>query len=88
MARTRASLPDPSSVGFFVMLLAACALIAVNSVVTTAVYNAMQNGAPWLKNPRFGQPILFFAPLILLIVELWLASIVSRMLWRPRDSAS
>ena len=78
MTISKASLPDPSGLGFFVTLLVICVLIIVNSVATSTVFAGVENsGVEWLKNPRVGQPLLFLIPLLLLVIELWLASIVA-----------
>lgn len=83
MPRVRASLPDPSGIGFFVMLLAICALVALNSVATTAIYYLLSaSGLSWLQNARLGQPLLLLGPLILLTIELWLGSALRAMLLR------
>jgi hypothetical protein len=80
MPRTQANLPDPSGIGFFVLLLLICVLILANSILTTALFQAFSAGT-WLKEPRLSQPLLFLAPLILLSMELWVGSFLAR-LWR------
>ena len=84
MARTQASLPEPSRIGFFVLLLVICTLILVNSILTTVIFQvAWQNGPRWLKEPRLSQPVLFLAPLLLLSIELWIGSHLGRRWRRP-----
>lgn len=84
MPRTQASLPDPSGIGFVVLLAMICCLILVNSIITTAFFQVFLNGEiRWLKEPRLAQPLLFLAPLFLLSIELWIGSLVSRLWTRP-----
>lgn len=84
MAKTQASLPDPSGIGFFVLLLVICVLILINSILTTALFHVFSSSGPgWLKEPRLSQPLLFLAPLILLSLELWAGSRLGR-LWISR----
>jgi hypothetical protein len=86
MAKVRASLPEPSGIGFFLSLLAICVLIAANSVITSIVFAVFRDTNRWLANPRFGQPFLFFGPLLLLVVQLWLASLFWGFLRRRRSA--
>jgi hypothetical protein len=82
---SRASLPDPSGYGFFLSLLLLCVLVAINGVLTTSFFTVFaRSGIKWLDNPRFGQPILFSAPLLMLVAQLWLASLVGGYLRRRR----
>jgi hypothetical protein len=84
MPRTQASLPEPSRIGFFVLLLVICVLILINSIVTTAIFHGVSASGPrWLKEPRLSQPLLFLAPLVLLSVELWIGSLLGRLWRRP-----
>jgi hypothetical protein len=84
MARTQASLPEPSRIGFFTLLLVICTLILVNSILTTGVFHLIGSGrARWLTEPRLAQPLLFLAPLLLLSLELWLGSVLNRFWFRP-----
>jgi hypothetical protein len=84
MSRTQASLPEPSRIGFFVLLLVICVLILINSILTTAIFHAVSAGGPaWLKEPRLSQPLLFLAPLVLLSLELWIGSVLGRFWRRP-----
>lgn len=84
MPRTQASLPEPSRIGFFVLLLLICFLILVNSIFTTAVFHGLSASGPrWLREPRLSQPLLFLAPLALLCLELWLGSHLGRLWRRP-----
>lgn len=86
MPRTQASLPEPSRVGFFTLLLVICVLILINSILTTGIFHAVfSNGPRWLKEPRLAQPLLFLAPLLLLSVELWIGSRLGRL--RPRSNS-
>jgi hypothetical protein len=86
MPRTQASLPQPSRIGFFVLLLLICVLILINSILTTAVFHAVSaTGVPWLKEPRLSQPLLFLVPLVLLSLELWIGSVLGRLRRRPND---
>lgn len=84
MPRTQASLPEPSQIGFFVLLLVICVLILINSIVTTAIFHAVSDDTiRWLQEPRLSQPLLFLAPLVLLSVELWIGSVLGRLWRRP-----
>jgi len=84
MARTQASLPEPSRIGFFVLLLLICVLILINSILTTAIFHAVSASGPrWLKEPRLSQPLLFLAPLVLLSFELWIGSFLARLRRSP-----
>ena len=88
MPRTQASLPEPSGIGFVVLLLLICVLIVVNSVVTSAVFQAFNAGGPrWLKEPRLAQPVLFLAPLLMLSIEIWIGSLLSRLWTRPNGDS-
>ncbi len=61
------------------MLLAICTLIALNSVVTSTLFSILrQLHFKWLEDARFGQPLLFLTPLLLLSLELWFFSILRR----------
>lgn len=85
MPRTQASLPEPSRIGFFTLLLVICALILINSILTMGIFHMLTSGGPrWLAEPRLAQPLLFLAPLLLLSLELWLGSVVGR--FRPRPN--
>ena len=86
MPRTQASLPEPSRIGFFVLLLVICTLVLINSVITTIVFQAtVGNGPTWLREPRLAQPVLFLAPLLLLCLELWIGSHLN-WVWRTPKS--
>jgi hypothetical protein len=88
MARVQARLPDPSRIGFGVLLLLICTLILVNSIATTAIfYLFFAAGVSWLKEPRIAQPVLFMAPLLLLCVELWAGARLGRLWSRGAQSA-
>ena len=81
MARTKASLPEPSRIGFFTLLLVICVLILINSILTTAIFHGFSSGGPrWLNEPRLAQPLLFLSPLLLLSIELWMGSVVGAWL--------
>jgi len=84
--RRQASLPDPSGIGFFVLLLLVCVLILVNSIATAILFQAFSGSElRWLKEPRLAQPVLFLAPLFLLSLELWAGALLSgRWSQRPR----
>ena len=85
MPRTQASLPEPSRIGFFTLLLVICVLILINSIVTTAIFHAISPSGPrWLKEPRLTQPLLFLTPLVLLSFELWIGSLLGRG-WSRRN---
>jgi hypothetical protein len=82
--RTQASLPEPSGIGFVVLLLLICVLIVVNSVLTSMVFYAFHTSGPqWLKEPRLAQPVLFLTPLLMLCIEIWVGSLISRFWTRP-----
>ena len=84
MPRTQASLPEPSRIGFFVLLLVICVLILINSILTTALFQVASGSGPrWLNEPRLSQPLLFLAPLVLLSLELWIGSVLGRLWRRP-----
>jgi hypothetical protein len=84
MPRTQASLPEPSRIGFLVLLLVICVLILINSILTTAIFHAVSaNGPRWVREPRLSQPLLFLAPLMLLCLELWIGSVLGRLRRRP-----
>lgn len=86
MPTRRASLPDPSGFGLFVKLLLMCALVVINSIFTTALYTVGErSGLDWLKNPRLGQPLLFLGPLLLLAIQLRLATLAGGYLQRRRS---
>lgn len=88
MPRTQASLPEPSRIGFFVLLLIICTLVLANSIFTTAVFQAaVVNGPQWVREPRLSQPVLFLAPLVLLSIELWIGSHMGRV-WRGRSNST
>lgn len=86
MSRTQASLPEPSRIGFFTLLLVICVLILINSILTTGLFHVMSaNGPRWLSEPRLAQPLLFLAPLLLLSLELWIGSVLGRLWSRPNN---
>lgn len=88
MPRTRASLPEPSRIGFFTLLLVICVLILINSILTAGIFQMLSSSGPrWLKEPRLTQPLLFLAPLLLLSVELWIGSLLGGRAGRtPADN--
>ena len=88
MPRIQASLPEPSGIGFVVLLLLICVLIVVNSVIASMVFYAFHTSGPqWLKEPRLAQPVLFLAPLLMLCIEIWIGSLISRFWTRPNGDA-
>ena len=86
MPRTQASLPEPSRIGFFTLLVVICVLILINSILTTGIFHAVSLSGPrWLKEPRLAQPLLFLGPLLLLSLELWIGSVLGRFWSRQND---
>jgi len=84
MPRAQASLPEPSRIGFFTLLLVICVLILINSILTTGIFHAVSSsGYRWLREPRLAQPLLFLGPLLLLSAELWIGSRLSRLRTKP-----
>lgn len=66
------------------LLLVICVLILINSIITTGLFQVLVAANwRWLKEPRLAQPVLFLMPLVLLSIELWLGSLLSRLWTKP-----